>query len=68
MPVEVIKNPVPAIKSKEFCYPIKRNKFDPYLSCINAASEHMKSNLFLHPTTGGCRVYAHTPPNSAVIF
>jgi hypothetical protein len=68
MLVKVIKNPVPAIKSKEVSYPIRRNKYDPYLICTHAVSENMKSSLFLHPTTRAHRGYAHTPPTSAVIW
>jgi len=40
---EVTKNQVPAIKSKEVSYPIRKNKYDPYMSYVNVVSELMKS-------------------------
>jgi hypothetical protein len=63
---EVTKNSVPAIRSKEFSYPIRKSKFDMYMSYINVVSELIKSSLFLHPSTWTSRGYVIAPPTSAV--
>jgi len=69
--VEVKKNLVRAIKIKEANHLVKRYKYDPYLSCIHAIFENIKSSFILHSTTTTPTTkswgYAPTRPTIMVI-
>jgi len=41
---DVIKNPIPAIKSKEISYKVRGNQTDPYLRSVDTITKHMNGS------------------------
>jgi len=58
---DVIKNSIPAIKSKEISYKVRWNQTEPYLSSVDTFTKHMNGNLIISPTSSTKWRYTHSP-------
>ena len=58
---DVIKNPIPTIKSKEISYKVRSNQMEPYLSSVDIVTKHMNGSLIISPTSSTKWRYAHSP-------
>jgi len=57
----VIKNPIPAIKSKEVSYKVRWNQTEPYLSSVDTITKHMNGSIIISPTSSTKWRYTHSP-------